>query len=63
MDFDVKSLLKEGAELTDRALESVEDEVLGPLDADERRILRDLLARAMDAHRPTPRSTATAADD
>ena len=39
----------------ERAQESVEDDVLSALDADERATLRDLLARALDGAGPAPR--------
>jgi DNA-binding MarR family transcriptional regulator len=50
---------REALARADRGMESVEDEVLGPLDASDRRVLRELLARAMEAHQPTQRAPAT----
>src|SRR5947207_8444801 len=62
----IVELTAEGREAlarADVALESVEDEVLGPLDAAQRRELRDLLARAMEAQQATSRPAAAASAD
>jgi MarR family transcriptional regulator, temperature-dependent positive regulator of motility len=61
----IVELTAEGREAlarADRGMESVEDEVLGPLDAADRRVLRDLLARAMEAHQPAQQRAPATAD-
>jgi DNA-binding MarR family transcriptional regulator len=45
---------RQALEYAERAQESIEDEVLGALDADERAALRTLLSRALAAPVPAP---------
>jgi DNA-binding MarR family transcriptional regulator len=47
----ISPAVRQALERADRALESVEDEVLGALSAEERATLRRLLARALESEK------------